>query len=135
VGSAEITGNMVISHAASGVIDFNGPQTTTVVGVVLLLGIVPTPNGPGSHARPCPLTSFTTVLSRCVLMRVSRTALGQGGVVVALWSGGCWGQSGGWFQVVNRVVISCRYWAAVSRCRQGRKCGDIPLNADRNRCA
>jgi hypothetical protein len=40
-----------------------------------------------------------------------------------------------WFQVVNRVFISCRYWAAVSRWRRGRKWGDIPLNADRNRCA
>ena len=40
-----------------------------------------------------------------------------------------------WFQVVNRVVISCRYWVAVSRWRRGRKCGDIPLNADKNRWA
>jgi hypothetical protein len=40
-----------------------------------------------------------------------------------------------WFQVVNRVVISWRYWVAVSRWRRGRKCGDIPLNAERNRCA
>jgi hypothetical protein len=39
------------------------------------------------------------------------------------------------FQVVNRVVIWCRYWAAVNRWRRGRKCGDIPLNADTNRCA
>jgi hypothetical protein len=38
-----------------------------------------------------------------------------------------------WFQVVNRVVISCRYWTAVSRWWRGRKWGDIPLNADRNR--
>ena len=40
-----------------------------------------------------------------------------------------------WFQVVNRVVISCLYWVAVSRWRRGRKWGDIPLNADKNRCA
>jgi ribosomal protein L37E len=39
------------------------------------------------------------------------------------------------FQVANLVCISCRYPAAVSRCRRGRKCGDIALNADRNRCA
>ena len=37
------------------------------------------------------------------------------------------------FQVVNRVVISCRYWTAMSRWRRGRKWGEIPLNADRNR--
>jgi hypothetical protein len=56
--------------------------------------------------------------------------------------GGCgtYGQAAGvslvtWFQVVNRVVISCRYWAAVSRWRRGRKWGDIPLNADKNRWA
>jgi hypothetical protein len=40
-----------------------------------------------------------------------------------------------WFQVAKRAVISCRYWAAVSRWRRDRKCGNIPLNADRNRCA
>jgi hypothetical protein len=34
-----------------------------------------------------------------------------------------------WFQVVNRVVISCRYWVAVSRWRRGRKWGDIALKA------
>lgn len=39
------------------------------------------------------------------------------------------------FQAVNRVFISCRCWAAVSRWRRARKCGDIPLNAERNRCA
>jgi hypothetical protein len=39
------------------------------------------------------------------------------------------------YQVVNRVLISCRYWTAVSRWRRGRKCGDIPLNADKDRCA
>jgi hypothetical protein len=33
-------------------------------------------------------------LSSCWLMRVSAAALGREGVVVALWSGGCWGQSG-----------------------------------------
>jgi hypothetical protein len=33
------------------------------------------------------------------------------------------------------VFISCRYWAAVSRWRRGRKWGDIPLHADRNRWA
>jgi hypothetical protein len=39
------------------------------------------------------------------------------------------------FQVMNRVCISRRYWAAARRWRRGRKCRDIPLNADRNRCA
>ncbi len=39
------------------------------------------------------------------------------------------------FQVVTRVSISHRYSSAVSRWRRGRKCGDIPLKADRNRCA
>jgi hypothetical protein len=40
-----------------------------------------------------------------------------------------------WFQVVNRVPISRRYSSAVNRGRRGRKCSDIPLKADRNRCA
>jgi hypothetical protein len=54
---------------------------------------------------------------------------------------GAWGQAAAAgrpttsFQVVNRVLISRRYWTAVSRWRRGLKCGDIPLNADRNRCA
>jgi hypothetical protein len=39
------------------------------------------------------------------------------------------------FQAVNRVFISCRCWAAVSRWRRGRKCGEIPENAERNRYA
>jgi hypothetical protein len=39
------------------------------------------------------------------------------------------------FQVVNRMSISRRYSSADSRWRRGRKCGEIPLNADRNRCA
>ena len=39
------------------------------------------------------------------------------------------------FKMVNLVFISCRYWAAVSRWRRGGKCGDILLNADRNRWA
>jgi hypothetical protein len=33
-------------------------------------------------------------LSGCWLVRVSEAVLGQGGVAVARWSGGCWGQSG-----------------------------------------
>ncbi len=33
-------------------------------------------------------------LSSCWLMRASGAVLGQDGVAVALWSGGCWGQSG-----------------------------------------
>jgi hypothetical protein len=40
-----------------------------------------------------------------------------------------------WFQVVNRMVISRRCSSACSRWGWGRKCGDIPLNAARNRCA
>jgi hypothetical protein len=39
------------------------------------------------------------------------------------------------FQVVNRSVISRRYSSADGRWRRGRKCGDIPLNADKNRWA
>jgi len=39
------------------------------------------------------------------------------------------------FQVRNRVPISRRYSSADSRWRPGRKCGDIPLNAERNLCA
>jgi hypothetical protein len=45
------------------------------------------------------------------------------------------GRPATWFQVVNRVSISRRCSVAPSRWRRGRKCGDIPLNAERNRCA
>ena len=38
-----------------------------------------------------------------------------------------------WFQVVNRSVISRRYSATESRWRPGRKCGEMPVNADKNR--
>ena len=40
-----------------------------------------------------------------------------------------------WFQVVNRPVISRRYSVAESRWRPGRKCGEMPLKADRKRWA
>ncbi len=40
-----------------------------------------------------------------------------------------------WFQVVNRSVIAWRYSWAQSRCRPGRKCGEMPLTADKNRWA
>ena len=40
-----------------------------------------------------------------------------------------------WFQVVNRSVIARRYSWAESRCRPGRKCGELPLKADKNRWA
>ena len=33
------------------------------------------------------------------------------------------------------VSISVRHSGAVSRCRPGRKCGEMPRNADKNRCA
>ena len=39
------------------------------------------------------------------------------------------------FQMVNRSAISRRYSSAPSRWRPGRKCGDIPLKADKNRWA
>ena len=40
-----------------------------------------------------------------------------------------------WFQVVNRSAISRWYSLAPSRWRRGRKCGEMPLKADRNRWA
>jgi hypothetical protein len=40
-----------------------------------------------------------------------------------------------WFQVVNRSVISRRYSWAESRWWPGRKCGEMPLKADKNRWA
>ena len=69
------------------------------------------------------------------MVKVSGAALGPG-----WWLWRCGQAAAGaspvtWFQVVNRVVISCRYWAAVSRCRRGRKWGDMPLKAERNRWA
>ena len=39
------------------------------------------------------------------------------------------------FQPVKRSAISWRHPVADSRCRRGRKCGEMRLNADRNRCA
>jgi hypothetical protein len=38
-----------------------------------------------------------------------------------------------WFRVVNRPVMSRRYSPAESRWRPGRKYGEIPLKADKNR--
>jgi hypothetical protein len=35
-----------------------------------------------------------------------------------------------WFQVAKQEAISWGYCLALSRWRQGRKCGDVPLNAD-----
>ncbi|GAA2568827.1 hypothetical protein GCM10010398_68380 [Streptomyces fimbriatus] len=37
--------------------------------------------------------------------------------------------------VAKRTVISARWSVAVIRWRRGRKWGEVPLNADRNRCA
>src|SRR5918999_4173370 len=58
-------------------------------------------------------------LSSCLLIRVSRAALVRTGW---LWRG-CQAVTEAslvtWFQMVNRVFISCRYWAAVSRWRRG----------------
>ena len=39
------------------------------------------------------------------------------------------------FQTVKRSAISWRHPVADSRCRRGRKCGQMRLNTDRNRCA
>ena len=38
-------------------------------------------------------------------------------------------------QTANQSAISARDSGAESRCRYGRKCGEIELNADKNRCA
>ena len=38
-------------------------------------------------------------------------------------------------QTVKRSAISVRHSSAVNRCRPGRKCGEMPEKADRNRCA
>lgn len=40
-----------------------------------------------------------------------------------------------WSRIANRMVISARYPGAVIRWRRGRKWGEMPLNADRNRWA
>lgn len=56
---------------------------------------------------------------------VGLCGLGQAAVAVPVTS----------FQVVNRPAISRRYSSAPSRWRRGRKCGEMPLNADKNRCA
>ena len=39
------------------------------------------------------------------------------------------------FQTEKRSLIVARYPVAGSRCRRGRKCGEMPLNADRGRWA
>jgi hypothetical protein len=79
--------------------------------------------------------SFREGTVKLLVDKGSGAALGQDG-----WLWRCGQAAAGaspvtWFQVVNLAFISCRYWAAVSRWRRGRKCGDIPLNADRNRWA
>ena len=38
-------------------------------------------------------------------------------------------------QTAKRSSISVRHWVALSRCLRGRKCAEMPLNADRNRWA
>jgi hypothetical protein len=38
-------------------------------------------------------------------------------------------------QTAKRSSISVRHWVALSRCRRGRKCAEMPLKADRNRWA
>ena len=38
-------------------------------------------------------------------------------------------------QTAKRSVISVRHPLALSRCRRGRKCAEMPLKADRNRWA
>jgi hypothetical protein len=86
------------------------------------------------HPWACAATG-RGALSSCLLMRVSGQLWVQEG-----WLWRCGQAAVGvspvtWCQVVNRVVISWRYWAAVSRWRRGRRCGDIRLNTDRNRCA
>jgi transposase-like protein len=60
-------------------------------------------------------TKAATALSSCWLMRVSGAALGRDGVVVACGQAAAGVSPVTWFQVVNLVVISCRYWIAVSR--------------------
>jgi integrase len=86
-------------------------------------------------------------LRHTAALRMSRdgtvrlTGWGVAGAVLAqVWLRWCLGQAvvdrpTTWFQVVNRMAISRWYSLACSRWRRGRKCGDIPLNADRNRCA
>jgi hypothetical protein len=36
-------------------------------------------------------------------------------------------------QTAKRSAISVRHWVALNKCR-GRKCAQMPLKADRNRC-
>ena len=38
-------------------------------------------------------------------------------------------------QTAKRSAISVRHPVALSRCRRGRKCAEMPLKADRNRWA
>ena len=49
-------------------------------------------------------------------------------------SGGSVGR-GDLSQTAKRSAISVRHSVALSRCRRGRKCAEMPLKADRNRCA
>ena len=78
----------------------NTPGTPIPVGTTPL-GIAITPDGTtvyvanNSDNSVTPITVATnTALSSCWLMRVSGAVLDQDGVAVALWSGGCGGQSG-----------------------------------------
>ena len=38
-------------------------------------------------------------------------------------------------QTAKPSTIPVRHWVALSRCRRGRKCAQMPAKADRNRCA
>jgi Transposase, Mutator family len=83
----------------------NGTRTKTVVGTVRLAGL-------GVTGTVLPMIWLRGGPGQAVVDRLTT-----------------------WFQVVNRMAISRRYSSAPSRWRWGLKCGDIPLNADRNRCA
>jgi hypothetical protein len=87
-----------------------------------------------------------TVLDRMAAEGLRRRCqLGWGsagsGRAGARWAGcrwygsGCGSQSGDLVPDGESSVISVRWSSAVSRWRRGRKCGEMPLNADGNRCA
>ncbi|GAA3479492.1 hypothetical protein GCM10018966_040220 [Streptomyces yanii] len=69
---------------------------------------------------------------------MSDGAVGRGGLALRAWSQAAVDRSAVpviWSQMAKRTVISARWSAAVIRWRRGRKWGEMPMNAARNRRA
>ena len=84
-------------------------------------------------------TSSLDPTGTVTLIGMCSGAVGFGAVAMdQLWVVGISGGSvefGNLIQTAKRSTISVRHRVALSRCRRGRKCAEMPLNADTNRWA